>query len=65
MSAPAPLLPATVSMMLTIFGRSSSKQRGFCDGISRRNFLTIGGMALGGISLAQTLRAEAEKSSER
>lgn len=44
--------------MLTIFGRRPSTQRGFCDGVSRRDFLTIGGMALGGISLADTLRAE-------
>ena len=51
--------------MLTILGRSSSSQRGFCDGVSRRNFLTIGGMALGGISLAQTLQAESETSSGR
>lgn len=43
--------------MLSILGRRQQKQ-GFCDGISRRNFLTIGGMALGGISLADTLRAD-------
>ncbi|MBS0264560.1 MAG: DUF1501 domain-containing protein, partial [Planctomycetes bacterium] len=36
---------------------------GSCDGISRRNFLTIGGMALGGIALPQVLRAEAEAKS--
>ena len=40
--------------MLTIAGRRSR----FCDGISRRNFLNIGGLALGGISLSQLLRAE-------
>ncbi len=31
----------------------------FCDGIRRRNFLRIGGLALGGLSLPQLLRAEA------
>lgn len=45
--------------MLTIFGRNSSTSSGFCDHLSRRDFLTIGGMALGGVSLAETLRAEA------
>lgn len=48
--------------MLTILGRANRGEQ-FCDGISRRNFLTIGGMALGGISLPQVLRAEAESQS--
>jgi len=43
--------------MLTILGRAA-RDAGFCDGLSRRGFLTIGGMALGGISLPQVLRAE-------
>lgn len=43
--------------MLTILGRRTAGHS-FCDGISRRNFLTIGGMALGGVSLAQVLRGE-------
>jgi hypothetical protein len=30
----------------------------FCDGHSRRNFLKIGGLALGGLTLPQLLRAE-------
>ena len=41
--------------MLTIFGKP---QQGFCDGVSRRAFLKIGGLALGGLSLPQILRAE-------
>ncbi len=41
--------------MLSIPGKS---QR-FCDGISRRNFLRIGALGLGGLSLPQLLRAEA------
>lgn len=43
--------------MLTIPGRSHR----FCDGLSRRNFLRIGGLglgALGGIGLPQLLQAE-------
>jgi hypothetical protein len=41
--------------MLTIQGQP---QRGFCDGISRRSFLKIGGLALGGLALPQILRAQ-------
>jgi hypothetical protein len=44
--------------MFTIFGKSREPVR-FCDGISRRDFLTVGGMMLGGLSLPQLLRAEA------
>lgn len=51
--------------MLTILGKQTASRRGFCDGVSRRNFLTIGGMALGGISLAQALRAESVTNSSR
>lgn len=47
--------------MLTILG---DKQRGnsgqFCDGLRRRDFLKIGGLALGGLSLPQLLKAESE-----
>ena len=49
-----------MSSHLVTFGRRNAARRGFCDGVSRRDFLTIGGMALGGISLEQTLRAESE-----
>src|SRR5436190_16103980 len=31
----------------------------FCDGVSRRSFLRIGGLAMGGLTLPQLLRAEA------
>jgi hypothetical protein len=34
-------------------------QRRYCDGLSRRSFLQIGGLALGGLTLADILRAEA------
>ncbi|WP_152049799.1 DUF1501 domain-containing protein [Tautonia marina] len=43
--------------MLTIFGRKSG---GYCDGVSRRGFLKIGGLAFGSslITLPDILRAE-------
>jgi hypothetical protein len=41
--------------MLTIWGRP---HRGDCDGVSRRDFLRIGGLALGGLALPDLLRAE-------
>ena len=42
--------------MLTILGRPTGR---FCDGVSRRDFLKIGGLALGGLSLPQILEAQA------
>ena len=45
--------------MLTIPGRPKQ----FCDGVSRRNFLKIGGLALGGMSLPQILRAQSAQPS--
>lgn len=41
--------------MLTISGSSRAP---FCDGVSRRDFLRIGGLALGGLSLPQILQAQ-------
>ena len=41
--------------MLTIYGQPKSK---FCDGFSRRDFLKIGGLAMGGLGLPQILQAE-------
>ncbi len=43
--------------MLTIRGGA---HRAFCDGVSRRDFLRVGGLALGGLSLPQLLQAEAK-----
>jgi len=44
--------------MLTIFGKPHRKG-GFCDGVSRRDFLTVGGTLLGGaLSLPHLLAAE-------
>ncbi|MEW6159796.1 MAG: DUF1501 domain-containing protein [Verrucomicrobiota bacterium] len=42
--------------MLTIFGKPSR----FCDGISRRNFIRIGALGLGGLALPQILQAESK-----
>ena len=42
--------------MLNILGREGR----FCDGIPRRTFMKIGGLALGGLSMPQILRAEAK-----
>ena len=41
--------------MLSIY---SKPHGGYCDGVSRRNFLKIGGLAMGGMSLNDVLRAE-------
>src|ERR1044071_10177994 len=41
--------------MLKIQGPSST----FCDGVSRRNFLKIGALGLGGLALPQLFQAEA------
>lgn len=45
--------------MLEIFG-NQDKRINHCDGQSRRGFLKIGGMAAGGLSLAQLLDLEAK-----
>ncbi len=47
--------------MLTLLGKSQN--RSLCDGVSRRNFLRVGGLGLAGLSLPQLLRAEAASSS--
>jgi hypothetical protein len=38
---------------------SNTRRTGFCDGIRRRDFLRVGGLAMGGLALPQLLRAEA------
>ncbi len=45
--------------MLNLLGRQDSRVN-HCDGYSRRGFLKIGGMAAGGLSLAQLLAVEAQ-----
>src|SRR5262245_9153116 len=44
--------------MLTIPGPHSR----YCDGVSRRSWLKIGGLALGGLSLPEILRAQGQSS---
>ena len=39
--------------------QQDGRVQGFCDGVSRRNFLKIGGLALGGLTMPQILAAEA------
>ena len=48
--------PRVCSPVLTIRSNSTSR---FCDGVSRRSFLKIGGLGLGGLALPQLLEAEA------
>lgn len=43
--------------MLTIAGSTASRGR-FCDGLSRRDFLRIGSLGMGGAALPQLLQAE-------
>jgi hypothetical protein len=50
--------------MLTILDRPDKTNR-FCDGVSRRNFLRIGSLAMGGLTLPQVLRAEAQAGTGR
>ena len=47
--------------MLTIYGKSSR----FCDGVSRRNFLRIGALGMGGLALPQILQAESQSGIRR
>lgn len=48
------ILQTRFADMLTLFGSG----RRYCDGVSRRSFLKIGGLAMGGLSLPQILQAE-------
>ncbi|MEE3366470.1 MAG: DUF1501 domain-containing protein [Planctomycetota bacterium] len=43
--------------MLSIHGGSGHR---FCDGVSRRSFLQIGGLGLGGLSMAEMMRAQSQ-----
>src|SRR5262245_18020897 len=45
--------------MPTLLGPTARSRR-FCDGASRRDFLKIGGMVMGGLSLPQLLAVEAQ-----
>ena len=45
--------------MLSLFSKQTASH--YCDGLSRRSFLRIGGLGLGGLSFPDLLRAEAEQ----
>jgi hypothetical protein len=45
--------------MLTLLGKAARRGR-FCDGLSRRDFLMVGGSIAGGLTLSSLLRAEAQ-----
>src|SRR6476661_4287505 len=51
--------------MLSIGSRGSAGKSGFCDGVSRRDFLRIGALGMGGLALPQLLRAEAQNGIKR
>src|SRR5882757_5510932 len=44
--------------MLTLHSSTGGR---FCDGVTRRDFLRIGGLAMGGLSLPDLLRAESKQ----
>ncbi len=44
-----------IRAMLDVEGRGSGS---FCDGVSRRDFLRVGSLGMGGISLPRLLQAE-------
>src|SRR5262249_26980953 len=46
-------------VMLTIFGRPDRRSP-FCDRVSRRNFLKVGTLGLGALTLPELLAAEAK-----
>ena len=43
--------------MLSIQGGSGHR---FCDGVSRRSFLQIGGLGLGGLTMAELMKAQSQ-----
>ena len=45
--------------MFSILGRKGRREK-FCDGHSRRDFLTVGSLAMGGLALPDLLRAESQ-----
>lgn len=50
--------------MLTLLGPKPARS-GYCDGVHRREFLRIGGLALGGLALPHLLRAESQSGIRR
>jgi hypothetical protein len=58
------VIPSWVGKGLTMLTIPGPKSR-FCDGISRRSWLRIGGLGLGGLALADMLRAQAQSGQRR
>src|SRR6266487_560398 len=50
--------------MLSLFANAQDSRR-FCDGVSRRNFIQIGALGLGGLALPQLLQAESASNIRR
>src|SRR4051812_11212228 len=50
--------------MLTLLRKTAARGR-FCDGLSRRDFLVVGGSIAGGLTLSSLLRAEAQQGVRR
>lgn len=50
--------------MLTLLSKPGVHGR-FCDGLSRRDFLIVGGSIVGGLTLSSLLRAEAQQGNHR
>lgn len=48
--------------MLSLYG---PQRKALCDGVSRRDFLRIGSLAMGGLSLPQLLNAESQNGTKR
>ena len=44
-----------IDSMLDVEGKGTGR---FCDGLTRRDFLTVGALGMGGLSLPQLLQAE-------
>jgi hypothetical protein len=63
--SPAGFFPPLLNgeAMLTLYGKSTR----YCDGVSRRGFLTIGGLTFGagGFGLSDLLRAESRQTAKR
>src|SRR5437763_705485 len=53
-----PLLPNRRLPVLTVTSQQRSGKT--CDGVSRRNFLKVGGLCVGGLTLADLLRLQAQ-----
>lgn len=50
--------------MLTLLSKPAGRGK-FCDGLSRRNFLIVGGSIASGLTLSSLLRAEAQQGNRR